>query len=293
MRTRALLLVAAALRAAAQHERCKPYCGAASSRICARLDCAACAGCNHSAAALAQLNAAAGDEANVTCDADGSFAVPETRWPAPYHMLDAGVAAAAQRLVGAAGLLDVGAGSGQYGAWFEARRRAGDAAVPAWSGVDGARNIERFTRRMGPPGARVTHANLCDANLSLRAREWAMSLEVGEHLPSGCIGAYTRTLSRAATRGLLVSWAHEHQGGKCHISTRSASWVEKTFQALGWTVHWPSTRAARASAELPWLRKNLFVLRRPPCGDCGVAGDRRVLGEAERSSRDSQAQGQG
>ena len=104
------------------------------------------------------------DYEEVNCSAtDGSFTIPmHFRWPAPYHFLDSGIAQLLLTL-GAASIIDVGAGSGQYGAWLETRRRRGDANVPAWRGVDGATNIEEFTRTKGAPGAAVRARGAGDA----------------------------------------------------------------------------------------------------------------------------------
>lgn len=255
---------------------CKSYCAKASvAKQCARVDCMACESCRHlppeTVAAAAEALAKAD---NISCISDGSFTIPEaTNWPAPYHFLDDRLASRIQSLVGTRQLLDIGAGSGQYGAFFERRRRSADVGVPLWSGVDGAENIELFTSRKGPPGARVRFANLCDPALRLPTADWVMSLEVGEHLPSSCLATYSRLLSRTAREGLLLSWAHPHQGGKCHINTRTAEWVEQTFGALGWSVDRHETAACRAEARYEWLRHNVFVFR--PKGSRGTTARRR------------------
>ena len=99
---------------------------------------------------------------NVSCATSGAFEIDaDARWPAPFHYVDSGLARIILEIVGTASLLDVGAGSGQYGAWFEAARQRGEPA-PSYSAVDGATNIEAFTRAHGPPGALVRHHNLCD-----------------------------------------------------------------------------------------------------------------------------------
>ena len=261
-------LAAADLQPAAIHRPrplCKSYCGS-NHKVCRRLDCMACAFCNstddrvaHEVARIAEFDA-------VDCMADGSFKIGATRWPAAFHFLDAGVAQFLLETVASASLLDVGAGSGQYGAWFEAQRqkRASAAGVPMWRGVDGAVDIEQFTRERGPPGAAVSHANVCDAQLRLPHADWVMSLEVGEHVPASCVAAYCELLSRSARMGLVLSWAHHGQGGRCHISTRDAQWVHSTFGKLGWTVDWPLTARARNASHLAWLRTNIVAFRRTP-----------------------------
>ncbi len=247
---------------------CKPFCrGVPAERACIRIDCAACLQCaNVSATAINGLVRTA-QRLWVNCSSDGSFRVPEDVWPAPYHMLDRGLALSIARVVGSASLLDIGAGSGQYGAYFHELRRSGRADVPAWRGVDGAANIESFTLRRGPPGARVRHANICDA---ARARapaeraDWVMSLEVGEHLPSSCLGTYRELLHRSNRRGILLSWARPGQGGRCHVSLREPAWVVSSFESLGYAVDHPATEQARSAADLKWMQHNFLVLRRAP-----------------------------
>lgn len=225
----------------------------------------ACAICNSTAdqvrlAKLAITGSWTDADTDVNCTMDGSFVINATRWPAPYHFLDDGVARFLLETVGSDSLLDIGAGSGQYGAWFESQRSL-HWRMPIWRGVDGASNIEEYTRTRGPPGSFVQHASVCDATLRLPPADWAMALEVGEHLPSQCVPTFTELLARSARHGILLSWARPGQGGVCHISTRDVRWVRATFEGLGWAVDEQRTEQARAAAKLSWLRKNLLVLR--------------------------------
>lgn len=235
-----------------------------------------CAWCNvssHDITVAVAMAVANGDSAN--CSIDGSFGSlvqgDRQRWPAPYHFLDSGIARLLQDVVGAASLLDVGAGSGQYGAFFESRKWRRDGGrlsvpVPKWRGIDGMPGIEEFTLRRGPPGSFVRHANICDPSLSLSPADWVMSLEVGEHLPLSCLQTYVRLLSTTARRGLIVSWARPGQGGHCHVSTRDEAWVRASFGAHGWTPDDELTARARSAAQLEWLRRNTFVLARAGAG---------------------------
>lgn len=223
----------------------------------------ACSWCNTTHARVAAAIATAVEWGYAdNCSDDGRFTVSGTRWPAPYHFVDVGLANFLIEIVGDSTLLDVGAGSGQYGAHFFAERsKRSGMLVPAWRGVDGASNIEEFTRTRGPPGSQVTHASLCDPMLSLPAAAWVMSLEVGEHLKSSCLETYCRLLSRTARRGLVLSWARVGQGGHCHISTRSESWVRQALGRLGWAADEPLTARARAAAQLAYLQRNVIIFR--------------------------------
>ena len=100
------------------------------------------------------------------------------------------------------------------------------------------------------------------ASQSMPRFDWAMSLEVGEHLPTACVSLYCRLLNSVARRGLILSWAPAGQNGRCHVSGRDASWVADTFGALGWSIQRPLTARARNASRFEWLRRNTFVLVR-------------------------------
>ena len=199
------------------HAQCRNYC---RRDTCSRLDCMQCSWCNATASQVA--TAVRGIKLNRevlgNCSgSDGSFSFAGlSTWPGPMNILDAGLAQIVLEIVGSRSLLDVGAGSGQYGAWFEAQRqRAASVPVPAWRGVDGGDSIEEYTRRYGPPGSLTRQVKLCDPALRLPPASWAMSIEVGEHLPEACLHSYVSLLSRSARTGLIVSWAHSGQSGYC------------------------------------------------------------------------------
>ena len=88
------------------------------------------------------------------CTSDGAFQLDanETQWPAKHHYLDEPLAHAVAELVGNGTILDLGAGSGQYGAHFAQlgvkvleRRVVLPAGVPRYRGVDGVKNVEACT----------------------------------------------------------------------------------------------------------------------------------------------------
>ena len=205
-----------------------------------------------------------GDQ-GVSCEAGGAFVLDESTWPAKGHFLDAGLADFIAQLAGSdATILDVGAGSGMYGAHFHKRRREGRAA-PIGASVEGAANVASFTRRMGPPGAATDHLNMC--NVSDLARrpvyDWVMSLEVGEHLPTACLSNFLALLHHSNRRGIVLSWAVPGQPGVCHINGRTRQQVLAMANFLGYEADEAASSAARQAAKLSWLKNNVLVLRRP------------------------------
>lgn len=199
------------------------------------------------------------------CGIDGGFLFDGLRtWPARGNFMDEAVAEGIAQLLGNASLLDVGAGSGQYGVWFHRRRQGGE-PTPAWRGIDGARGVEAYTRTYGPPGAQTSFASLCDASEAhFGVYDWVMSLEVGEHIPPRCLTSYLHWLHASNRHGIVLSWSSDCSGGTCHISCRSDSEVITVFRFLNYEKDEVATKQLRAVATTSHLKRKLLVLRRRP-----------------------------
>ena len=196
-------------------------------------------------------------------------------WPGTrgymLHLMDSGVAEFLRKLVWNHSLLDVGAGTGMYGAHFHSLRAdpsRGSQKVdaPAWVGFDGSPDVENFTRTKGPPGSLTLQADLCDPSLTLPTLDWAMSLEVGEHLPTHCLANYLRLLDAGNRRGLFLSWAVPGQSGHCHINTRAPAVVVATLAVLGYDFAVNDTLRARSEANTNSVQEHAHGVppRRPP-----------------------------
>ena len=200
------------------------------------------------------------------CSTDGGFLLHQlSAWPARGTFLDDGLAKGIAQLVGNATVLDVGAGSGQYGAWFHELRGSGRDA-PRWRGIDGASGVAEFTRRLGPPGAETDYVNLCDASAAARlpTHDWAMSLEVGEHIPPRCLTSYLHLLHTANRFGIILTWSTDCGSGTCHISCREQRDVVSLFEFLNYRVDESASRQLRAGASLGHIKRTLLILRRGP-----------------------------
>jgi tryptophanyl-tRNA synthetase len=203
-----------------------------------------------------QLCAGRHDEATTTgawCLAKGGelFGHPL----APLHFLDAGVAPAVFDLLSAgnATVLDVGAGSGQYGRYFLSR------GFPAaqYEGVDGALNVEEFTSGF------VRWADLSlPYDREGGPADWVMSLEVGEHLPAKYEATFLDTLHRNNRCGLVLSWAVPGQAGKGHVNCLSNAAVRERVEPRGYVYDAAFVDATRAKAELDWFKNTFMLFRR-------------------------------
>ncbi|KAL3898520.1 MAG: hypothetical protein SGPRY_012824, partial [Prymnesium sp.] len=112
------------------------------------------------------------------CDSDGGFTMANLTWPLSRgHILDPGLAKIIAHYTDGQSLLDVGAGSGVYGAYF-ARLKPGDRAPSLYHGVDGTKDIDKWLRLVNAPlGANVSYANICQRGVQLPSADWAISLE--------------------------------------------------------------------------------------------------------------------
>ena len=211
----------------------------------------------------------------VPCSNDTTAFPLSGPWPGTrgymLHLMDSGVAEFLRKLVWNHSLLDVGAGTGMYGAHFHSLRAdpsRGSQKVdaPAWVGFDGSPDVENFTRTKGPPGSLTLQADLCDPSLTLPTLDWAMSLEVGEHLPTHCLANYLRLLDAGNRRGLFLSWAVPGQSGHCHINTRAPAVVVATLAVLGYDFAVNDTLRARSEANTNSVQEHAHGVppRRPP-----------------------------
>ena len=168
-----------------------------------------------------------------------------------------------------ASVLDVGTGSGRYGAAF-----ARHSPTVHWVGVDGADGVEEQT------GGRVRFADLTvplpRAGVlggPLRPGfDFAMSIEVGEHIPRPQEPAFMHNLARAARRGVVLSWARLGQSGTHHVNCQHTRYVACAMRLLGWAHDAPTQERLRAAVvgnqlrHCYWLRTTVQAFK--PAAAC-------------------------
>ena len=158
-------------------------------------------------------------------------------------------------------LSDFGAGVGAYGhALLSIDPKLN------WRGYDGACNVEKWSDGF------VRHADL-SAPLALPRTDWAMSLEVGEHLPNMHEAAFVRNLHAHNCHGIVLSWALIRQKGIAHINAHSRGYLVNALRELGYRLHEPLTKLLRngePALGMPrackrgfcWLNHSLNVFER-------------------------------
>lgn len=145
-------------------------------------------------------------------------------------------------------IVDMGAGIGTY---VEALADQGHFAA----GVDGIEGIAQLS------GGRVLEFDLTEPITWNPPADWCLSVEVGEHIPEHLQHHYLDNVARAATRGLILSWAYPGQRGRGHINCRPESWVREQIELRGWTLDQQATELAKQTAGGGWARK-LCIFRR-------------------------------
>jgi len=157
-------------------------------------------------------------------------------------------------------LLDVGCGAGYIVEYFAGR-------IPVL-GVDGS------------PGALAVQSDearrrciLCDLTCpppeDIRRFEFAVSIEVAEHIPAEHVGAFLRWFEGA--RRVLLTAAPPGQGGTHHVNEQPPAYWQGLFAARGFRLDVVETEQWRALARAktracPWVVRNAMVFLSRPGG---------------------------
>lgn len=92
--------------------------------------------------------------------------------------------------------------------------------------------------------------------------DWALSLEVGEHIPKRFEDVFLDNLHRHNRRGVVLSWAVPGQSGDGHVNCQSNEYVRTKMSALGYKTDLSTEWALRVVATIPWFKNTLMVFRR-------------------------------
>jgi hypothetical protein len=117
----------------------------------------------------------------------------------------------------------------------------------------------------GSPGTE-TIDNCFRANLAQRmgfsnTSRWALTFEVGEHIPPEAEAIFVENVTRNRPLYIVVSWAVPGQRGRGHVNCRTPEYVASRFGTFGYLVDEPLTAQVRERAGGGW-RKKLLVFRK-------------------------------
>ena len=146
-------------------------------------------------------------------------------------------------------IVDLGAGNGRIAQALIDRGYDVDA-------FDGAEGIVEATDGF------VRYADLTKCNSHLYAtHDWALFLEVGEHVPIKHEQGLFDEVSQMSIQGLIVSWATPNLVWPGHVNNRLLVYVAGEFARRGWLVDEPATRIVGEKANR-FIRRRLIVFRK-------------------------------
>ena len=92
--------------------------------------------------------------------------------------------------------------------------------------------------------------------------DWAVSLEVGEHLPKQHEDAFLENLHRHNAHGLVLSWARKGQGGTGHVNEQNNDYVKAKVCAMGYVNDVEAETTLRKASKLSYFKHTIMVFRR-------------------------------
>lgn len=184
------------------------------------------------------------------------IAIPQQHLPA-----DPGLAQFLGRFFDGKRVLDMGAGVGQYEAWWK-NANVNVSAVA----LDGALNVEEWTN-----GAVLWADFTQPLYVHQSPFDWVMCLEVGEHIPKAFQSMLLRNIDQHNRCGVVLSWAIPGQGGHSHINLLPNSEVIQEMSSRGYVYDNVTSMIGRQAAEYWWFKNTLMVFCKANAKDCQMA----------------------
>jgi len=148
---------------------------------------------------------------------------------------------------------DFGAGSGQYATWLN------DTGLVVAHAFDGTPDVELVSKGI------VLNADLARPLALWRKFDWAICLEVAEHIPPDLSGALLRNLDDHVVDGLVLSWARPGLQGLSSTNPQNEEDVlSLVARHTKLHVDHELTMQLRSSAQVPHLAQSLLVFLRNP-----------------------------
>lgn len=152
-----------------------------------------------------------------------------------------------------ASVADFGAGSGHYAKWLN------DTGLVTAYAFDGSPDIELVTK------SAVRSADLGKPLQLGQTFDWAICLEVAEHIPPELTPAFLRNLDAHAKEGLVLSWARPGLQGLGNANPKSEQEVLRLVsEHTGLQLDTELTAQLRGAAAVALLAETVMVLSRNP-----------------------------
>ena len=148
---------------------------------------------------------------------------------------------------------ELGSGVGRY-------KRQVDASglARAYTAYDGLSNVAELTHGM------VAHADLTVDNPSLVQSDFALSLEVAEHIPARYEQTLMRNIDRSNRQGIVISWSNMGGGQSAHghVNPKRKSQVRMLFAPWGYVEDRNASAYLRTCATFLYLKRGIQVMRK-------------------------------
>jgi len=187
--------------------------------------------------------------------------------PSQNSCVNPAFAAALGTLFANQSVVDLGCGLGAYGRFF-----AENAPSVQWLGLDGSEEVDLATN------GTVRFVDLSEGwppDLARRGPwDWAMSIEVAEHVPVRGEATFMHNLIAHARAGLVLSWAPPLRHGHHHVNCQPERYVTCVLEQLGWsadvrtrdalrdTIHGHKLGTVLSRRLCSWLKDTIMVFRR-------------------------------
>lgn len=145
-------------------------------------------------------------------------------------------------------IIDLGAGMGNY---TDAFRKSGLFS----NCYDGNPNTQKLS------DGRCGIIDL-SKEVKLMPHEWTLCLEVGEHVPAEYEDILVQNMDRVNTKGVILSWAVEGQGGYGHINCKNNDYIKEKFASLGYINDEQLETDLRDVSSLSWFKETVMVFRK-------------------------------
>jgi len=92
--------------------------------------------------------------------------------------------------------------------------------------------------------------------------DWALCIEVGEHIPKKYEENFIDNLHRSNKNGIILSWAIEGQGGDGHVNCKNNIYIKKIFNSLGYSNDIIVEKEIRKNSIYSWFKNTIMIFRK-------------------------------
>ncbi|WAQ98048.1 hypothetical protein MAR_022421 [Mya arenaria] len=109
---------------------------------------------------------------------------------------------------------------------------------------------------------RVQFLDLTLPQYGLPVYDWALSLEVAEHIPEQFERVFISNIVRHAREGVVLSWARPGQGGHSHVNNKPFEYVKSLMNEHEFFHDEQASQKLKTAASYDWFKHNTNVYRR-------------------------------